>query len=247
MHRWTLFDKNIFGLFVRPGEIIEARILHASGKSPAWDGFAGGKSSTVSGYFDDHAAFCKAVQAADRAQHGGVYVTVQVIDPRLLGRAFNRLKVAQATTADGNVLAYRWLPVDIDPVRPAGVSSSDAELAEALALRDPVIGWVQEQTGWQDGLTAVSGNGGHVLFRLPQDLPVSEENTTLIRGILATLGDQFDTPSCKIDRAVFNPARIWKFYGTRARKGDPVPSGKYREARPHRESYIDGLFGGLEA
>ena len=35
-----------------------------------------------------------------------------------------------------------------------------------------------------------------------------------------------------LDSSVFNPARIWKFYGTLAAKGDSIPS------RPHRVSRI---------
>ena len=53
----------------------------------------------------------------------------------LLGRAYNRLKQTKkrdAHTADKDVLAYRWLPVDTDPVRPAGISASDEELKVAL-------------------------------------------------------------------------------------------------------------------
>ena len=50
-----------------------------------------------------------------------------------------------------------------------------------------------------------------------------------------------------IDTTVFNPARIWKLYGTTARKGDPVPAGPSREARPHRMAYIDSEIDGIKA
>ncbi len=91
---------------MRPGEVVEVRIPKIWGKSPAWgNDFAKG---TVSGYFDDHEAFCVSVKAADKFEHGGIYFTLQVIDPRLIGRAFNRLKPSNLTTSDHNVFKYRF-------------------------------------------------------------------------------------------------------------------------------------------
>jgi len=232
----TLFDREVFNLFVRPAEVTEVRVIGARGKSAAWGGeYARG---VVSGYFDDHNAFCDAVKKADKAQHNGVYFTLQVIDPRLIGRAFNRLKPATETTKDNNVLKYRWLPIDIDAVRPAGISASDSELAAAIKLRDAVAGKIAEKFGLPAPLKAVSGNGGHLLYKLP-DLPVNEENTSWLKRILESLDKAYSTEKVKLDTTVYNPARIWKLYGTTARKGDAVPAAPRREARPHRMAYID--------
>lgn len=235
---WTLYEPEAWGWFINPGEIVEVRIIKANGKSPAWGNeYAKG---TVSGYFDDHEAFCRAVQLADKVPNGGIYFTLQVIDPRLIGRAFNRLKPSDLTTSDTNVLAYRNLPVDLDPVRPSGISSSDSELKEALALREVVAEWVIKELGFPRPIKAMSGNGGHLLFRLP-DLPANTETTTFIKNTLGGLANRFDTDKVKIDTSVYNPARIWKLYGTTVRKGDPVPEGFKREARPFRMAYIDDL------
>ncbi len=240
VHR-TLFDRDVFELFVKPGEVVEVRILGAYGTSPAWDGFAKG---IVSGYFDDHKAFSEASQRADRQAHCGIYFTLQVIDSRLLGRAFNRLKAASVTTSDNNVIAYRWLPIDIDPVRPAGIGSSDAELHDALQLRDEVAAALVSEYSLPEPIRANSGNGGHLLVRLP-DMPNDDKTKLFVVGTLAVLSNRFSTDKVKIDAAVFNPARIWKLYGTTARKGDVVPAGPHREARPHRLSYIDRIGGSL--
>jgi hypothetical protein len=238
--RLTVFDNSVWRVFVKPGEVTEVRILKLSGKSAAWgNDYARG---TVSGYFDDHLAFCKAVREVDKAIHGGVYFSLQVIDPRLIGRTFNRLRVSDITTSDTNVCAYRWLPIDMDPVRPSGISSSDAELQEALIRRDIVAECVVAEMGFSIPIKAMSGNGAHLLFRLP-DLPVTDQNKKMIRDILTGLAQRFDTEKVKIDTTVFNPARIWKLYGTTARKGDPVPAGPNREARPHRMAFIDDLGG----
>jgi len=160
------------------------------GKSPAWDNALA--RGTVSGFFDDFQAFCKAVQAADKAIHGGIYFTLQLVDPRLISRAFNRLKPADVTTSDNNVIAYRWLPVDLDPVRPSGISSSDGELTEALRLRDEVVEWAIRELSFPRPVRAMSGNGGHLLFRLP-DLPVSQENQKFIKGVLEMLAARFNS------------------------------------------------------
>jgi len=235
--RATLFDQGVFDTFVRPGEVVEVRIPNAFGKSPAWGNEW--SKGTVSGYFDDHAFFCEAVQLADKAQHGGIYFTLQVIDPRLIGRAFNRLKPSSLTTSDHNVVAYRWLPIDIDPLRPAGISSSESELKAALRLRDEVAEALPEYD-LPEPIRANSGNGGHLLVRMP-DLPVDDESKLFIASTLAGLSKRFSTDRIKIDCMVFNPARIWKVYGTTARKGDAIPAGPHREARPHRIAYIEKM------
>jgi hypothetical protein len=228
----TLFDINVFHHFIQPGEVVEVRILGARGKSPAWGNeWARG---TVSGYFDSHEEFCEKVQLADKAQHAGIYFTLQVIDPRLIGRAYNRLRVSDLTTSDKDVVAYRWLPIDLDPVRPSGIASSDSELQAAMQLREQVAEWVRVNLSFPEPIKGMSGNGAHLLFRLP-DLPVNEQTTAFIRSTLQGLASQFNNDRVTIDTSVFNPARIWKLYGTTARKGDEIPG------RPHRMSYIDNL------
>ena len=237
-NRLTLYDYHVFRQFVQPGEVTEVRIPKIFGRSKAWgDGFAKG---TVSGYFDDHEKLCKALKEADETNHCGIYFTLQVIDPRLIGRAFNRLRPSDLTTSDQNVIAYRWLPIDIDPVRPSGISSSQTELGEACRLSKPVSQYIRKKMNFPSPITGMSGNGVHLLFRLP-DIPVTEENKLFIKSTLEELADRFNTEKVMIDTAVFNPARIWKLYGTTSKKGDFVPVGKNREERPHRDSYIFSL------
>jgi hypothetical protein len=238
--RLTLFDRRVFETFIKPGEIVEIRIPHA-------EGTLDGKyvRGAVSGYFDDHVPFCEALRKAEALHHDGIYFTLQVIDPRLLARGFNRLRSVKSgdpTTSDSDVLFYRWLPVDFDPVRPSGISSSNSELQEALNLRDTVSEWIMESLHYPKPIRAMSGNGGHLLFSLP-DLPVDKESQTFIKDTLEGLAQQFNTDRVTIDTKVFNPARIWKVYGTTASKGDELPSNQYREARPFRIAYIESLGG----
>jgi len=67
---------------------------------------------------------------------------------------------------------------------------------------------------------------------------VTPENQEFIKGILEHVAETFNNGKVSIDTTVSNPARIWKLYGTTAKKGDPVPEGPHREARPYRLSYI---------
>ena len=71
--------------------------------------------------------------------------------------------------------------------------------------------------------------GSHVLYRL--DLPNDETTTALIRGTIEAVADRFSGPAVAVDRTVFNAARIWKLYGTTARKGHDMPDRPHRLAR----------------
>jgi len=237
-NKYTLLQKDVFELFVESGEIVEVRIPKVWGESPVWNGFAKG---AVSGYFDNFKAFKKAVSIAIKNQQSDIYFTLQVIDPRLIGRSNNVLKAASITTSDNNVLYYRWIPIDIDPVRPAGISSSSSEFKKAIELRDTISEWILDTTEYSDLITAISGNGAHILIKLPEDLKVNDESKELIKSFLENVDRNFSTDDVKIDTTVNNPARIWKLYGTKAMKGDVVPKKGNREALIHRKSYIDNI------
>lgn len=237
----TLLDENIFRVFISPGEVIETRIFDAFGKSEHWDGYARG---IISGYFDNFDDFKKALGPLIDTKLI-FYFTLHVVDPRIIGRAFNRLKVLKATTSDNNVLFYKWIPLDFDPIRPTGISSTETELAEALALRDQVHEYLIDTTEYQEIISAVSGNGGHLLIRLPEYLPVNDDSKAFVQGFINNIHEAFSTDSVDIDTTVFNPARIWKLYGTIARKGDEIPANEYREAQKHRLAFIDSM-GSLE-
>ncbi len=243
MPELTLFEPEVFRLFVKPGEVVEVRAMEVYGRHELWAGKKAWANGIVSGYYDEHTAFVRDVQALDQLDHGGVYFTAQVIDPRLIGRSFNRLCVPQKTTSDTNVIAYRYLLLDIDPTRPSGVASSDAELQAALNHRDEVAEVVQKKYSLSAPIRAMSGNGAHLLYRLP-DYP-AKAYAKAVEAMLKEISAAFSTPTLKIDETVFNPSRIWKLYGTTAKKGDSVPAGPHREARPHRLAFIDHTPAGL--
>jgi hypothetical protein len=237
---WNCADT--YTVFFKPGEVVEIRAYGLKGRNKAWDGFAGGPG-IVFGYFDNHEAFGKAADALEEAKGHGIYFTLNPVLPDLLARAANRLKAADGktpSTSDKEIRVIRWLPVDLDPIRPSGISSSDAELAEAIALRRQIESWMSDVLGWDPEVRAMSGNGAHLVYRLPDELPLAnrenpsdDPSVKRIRQALAAINSHCENKAVDIDMKVFNPSRIWKLYGTTGRKGDSTPT------RPHRKSYIE--------
>ena len=116
--------------------------------------------------------------------------------------------------------------VDVDPVRPAQISATDAEHTLALA-RVRQIGAYLQELGAPAPLLADSGNGGHALWRI--DLPADDGG--LVQDALRALARRFSDALAKVDETVGNPARISKLYGTWARKGDSTADRPHRLAR----------------
>ena len=190
--------------------------------------------SVHSGYFDNFDTLAeKAANLDTLPEVTGIYVTLNTVDPALLSRRANRVKMnlgrKDPTTSDSDVLCRKWLPVDLDPIRPSGVSSTNGEHEAALAHAERIRTWLGEQ-GFPDPVMADSGNGAHLLYRI--DLPNDDESTDLVKGCLAVLDALFSDGSVSVDAANFNAARIWKLYGTTSKKGDNTPS------RPHRHANI---------
>jgi len=227
----------VYNLFFTPGEVTEIRAYGLSGKG-SWEGFARG-AGIVYGYFDNAQDFGKCAEALEAAKAPGIYFVMNPCNPDLLARAANRLKAADqktVTTSDKDIRCIRWLPIDLDPKRPTGISSSDAELQAAINLRNDIAIWLDQEfqtTGHT--IPAMSGNGAHLSVRL-DDFTPDEDHVALIRKCLHALHAKFSNDAVEVDRSVFNPARIWKLYGTTARKGDHIPS------RPHRKSYLHPKF-----
>jgi len=218
----------VANLFFNPGEVCELRALGLHGKGP-WEGWAKG---TVSGYFNDPdkiAAAAKSLDSLERAT--GIYFCMNPVVPALLARANNRLIVPKNTTTDEQITCQRWFLIDTDPVRPAGISATDTELKTAITCRDEIADLLHEHS-LPDPIRAYSGNGGHLLYKLP-DLPNTAEIAELKKQSLQALELKFGGNGVGIDLKVFNASRITKLYGTLARKGDSM------DDRPHRRSYLE--------
>src|SRR5262249_2574123 len=84
--------------------------------------------------------------------------------------------------------------------------------------------------GWPAPVLADSGNGAHLNYRI--ELPNDAASVRLIQRCLQALELYFGDDVVVVDQSTFNAARIWKLYGTVARKGDNTPE------RPHRLSQL---------
>jgi hypothetical protein len=192
-----------------------------------------GDYATHSGYFDDFAKLAACAEALDAdPEVRGIYVTLNEVNRALLARRANRVKMrltrSDPTTSDADILRRRWLPIDLDPVRPSGVSSTEEEHAAALRRADEIALWLNEQ-GFPHPIRADSGNGAHLLYAI--DLANDDEATALVKGVLATLDALFSDERVTVDTANVNAARIWKLYGTCSRKGDNTPERPHRRAK----------------
>ena len=207
-------------LLIPSGAVTEIRIVEGTGFNDRY-------LRTWSGYFDN------ADDVPDQLDRlsgwTGAYFVPNEINPALLARAVNRIRpiVKEPTTSDADVTARRFMLVDVDSVRPKGISSTNEEHDCAVRIVQAIAEDLQLE-GWPTPVIADSGNGGHLLY--PVTLPADDK--TLVKRCLEALAKRYPSASAKVDTSVFNPARIWKLYGTFARKGDNTT------ARPHRMSRI---------
>ena len=221
--------------FLHPGgTVFELCIIGPKApKSNLWEGFAAGKKPIVAGWFRDHD---KAETLASQVQAAGVYVTLNPCLPALLSRANERLVAGVGRTKDTEIPHIRNLLVDLDPIRPEGISSTDFEHDAALEMAQIMRADLENQ-GWPEPLVGDSGNGGHLVF--PLDLPRDDGTTALLKDVLAGLAHRYSDHlvrlNLELDQVVFNPARLTKLFGTWTRKGDSTPD------RPHRLAKIISL------
>ena len=202
------------------GDVFEIRMLEAVTAEYQ-------RPHAESGYFDyDHIP--QAAEAISKLRsYSGAYVTLNPVNPALLGRANNRIAPARRdnSTADGDVLRRRWLPIDCDPVRPSGIASTDEEHEAALALSREIRDGLSS-LGWPEPVMLDSGNGAQMLYRI--DLPTDDNG--LVKKCIEEIA-KASTDAVKVDVTVFNAARIWRMAGTMNRKGDPLDDRPHRQAR----------------
>lgn len=201
---------------VRPNILVEMRVL-------------GTRTGTISGYYDQLPKMAlDAVQLDGLAS--GIYMTLNPVDTRLKARSHNNfVKYAKHTAADSDIIRRVWLPIDFDPLRPAGISATEEEHRVAIDRAKEVQGWLLS-IGFPDVILADSGNGAHLLGKI--DLPNDEASRVLLASVLTALDFMFGDDKIGVDKTTYNAARIWKMYGTLARKGENLPE------RPHRRAKI---------
>lgn len=142
-------------------------------------------------------------------------------------------------TSDSMVRHHRWLLVDVDPRRVdsttgrelKSVSSTELEKTQATQVASQIYRALAARLGTQCLLGGDSGNGSHVIIRLP-DIPCDMDSRRICRKLLELLDAEFSTDRAVVDRSTFNPARLAPCYGVWKRKGENT------EDRPHRQSRL---------
>jgi RecA-family ATPase len=219
--------------FLHPNGIFEIAIIGSKKQKSnnVFEGFAGGRKPVIAGWSDEHNKAIELIRKADSLHAEGIYLSLNPCNSALLSRANNRLRAGIGRTKDVEIKSLNNLLIDIDPLRPEGISSTDKEHRSALQLAAKIKADLAAEFGFPEPLVGDSGNGAHLVFRLP-GLPNSQENVDLLKECLAAISTKYSTSKANVDRQVFNPSRLTKVYGSRTRKGD------HTSERPHRFAWI---------
>lgn len=205
------------------GQVVELRVLGIHG--------ANNFKYNAAGWFNDWEKLAKATEKIEAKNPDGIYVTLNPLHPACIARASNELiDRIRETSSDRDVIRRHWLPIDFDPVRPAGVSATHEELGMARDRALAVEKFLREELKFPPALMAHSGNGVHVVYRI--DLPNTAESKALVGYALKGLDNKFSDDRIKIDVSLHNAARILKLWGTVSRKG------QHTSERPHRRSLL---------
>jgi len=177
------------------------------------------------GYFDDWNAALQAVEN-EPSQYKACYFSLNPIKlPPGIPLNPRSLNPAAGAASDADIECRVSLLIDLDPPRPAGTNSTEAEKQAAREQAERVKEWLISQ-GWPEPMLADSGNGWHLIFRI--FAANDEQATALVKSVLARLHQLFPM----VDPGNFNASRISKLYNSWARKG------QHAEERPWRRSCI---------
>ncbi len=197
-------------------------ILHLPGAPVELRAFG---EATWVGAFADHDALVRAAAGLGEDVRS-TCVTIHALGPSVV--ATNRLRRGGRGVRAADVARYQFLPIDLDPLRPPDCSSTAEEHTAALKTAEALWAHLHLDHRWPHPvLMASSGNGAHLLYLI--DFPTEEQ--LLVRRTLEALARLPLIPAAvKVDTAVHNPARVWKLYGTWARKGPNTPERPWRRS-----------------
>lgn len=203
---------------IHRGEPVEIRAIFPRGtRGEIW-----------SGYFDDYNLAADAAIECEKHKAEGVYMILNQLKEGLIARSPNILsKSPRHTTSDHDVAAVQWVLIDVDPIRPSGISATDAEIRAAKKLRDAISEFFDSIYVFPEQHKGFSGNGYHLIVNcehLGSWDPVTD---------LRCLSDTFTTETTKVDCSVGKKAQLTKLYGTMSRKGYSIAG------RPHRRSFLE--------
>jgi hypothetical protein len=183
-----------------------------------------GQTNTI----EDHIRLLKS--AHERVGYAGSYMLVNgPVDTALSARyEQDRWQPANNGRAtDKDISTRRAVFIDVDPIRPKGISSTAEEFEAARDVARNLHGWLGQKLGATCLGFGCSGNGFYILIAVEPE-PNPMESTERVQRFLALLAKKFSTDCVKIDTSVANPARLMSCPGTMKCKG------RHTEERPHR-------------
>ena len=208
--------KKTLEVMVTPGDVVELRIfdLYSNRKYCGW--------------FNDLNKMAEAAFAHDNDSEGTYYTCNSCIQ-NMLAQVNNKLLLCKTASSESHIERRRIFGLDIDPERnPKKISSTDYEKQLAYNRAIEVRAWLSS-LGFPMPVFGDSGNGNHLDYFT--DLPNTPEIKKLYEDVYKAIKAKF--PKDAVDVQGFADAnRVWKVYGTVARKGENMPN------RPHRRSKL---------
>ena len=205
--------RKVYEIFKHNSELIEIRAI---------DG-----NKILSGYFDNVDTMISELNKIENSSYQIYFVLNKINDACKSRTQFNKLMVSSSTTTDNDIDGRTWFFIDIDPIRPSGVSATDNEKENAKECCKKVFRYL-DNLGFEKPIMCDSGNGFHLLYAV--SIINNKENTELIKDVLKCLNFLFSNDKVDIDTSVYNPARIVKLYGTEAKKGASTKDRPFRQS-----------------
>lgn len=205
-----------YDIFKDNKDLTEIRILDNNSKR------------TYSGYFTD---IDKIIDNIKNYNSCNIYFTLNNIEDACYSREQHDRIVCKpkSTTSDKEILARKWILIDIDCKKPSDTNSTDEEKELAKDVVNNVYKFLRDE-GFNQPVICDSANGFHLLYRCA--MLNNDVNTETVKSFLQVLDMLFSTDKVDIDTTTFNASRICKLYGCISRKGSDT------KERPQRESKI---------
>jgi hypothetical protein len=172
--------------------------------------------------------------------YAGSYMLVNgPLDPSLSARYEQDrwIPANNGRATDKDIATRRAVFIDVDPIRPKGISSTNDEFEAAREVAWKLREWLSSELGQLCLGFGCSGNGFYVLVAV-EPTPNPLESNDRVERFLKLLSKKFTTDRVKIDTSVANPARLMSCPGTMKCKG------RNTVERPHRlTSFTYRVFG----
>ena len=195
-----------------------------------WIGeFTEKKKRIVSGVFNDKGAVLKSVFNLDSVVFPeGTFVSLNELDPKNRTNINERLYANDLMIDDKEIRRLSNIFVNVNPVRPVNLSSTDEEKENALRIansikNDMVI------SGWPEPLVADIGNGVGLVYKI--DLLNAQEGLRLIETGFEVVCEGYSSDEVDVS-VVYSPCSQIPLLGTWVREGEDLPN------RPHRLSSL---------